>query len=419
MKIRRKTNQCFNCGYTLDKVYNYCPNCGQENNDNNVSFGTLVGDFFSTYFAVDGTFGRSVKPFFFKPGFLTNRYIEGQRVSYAHPLRLYLIISLFYFFVFAMVGKKIVADQADNQSIIESSYSLSDVDGLDRETRKKLKKLVPKETLTKMKNELEGEDLKDLQKVVQDNLSQEDIESLKSELTPSQLVLLGIFVPDSLLAAEQAQDSLTTTDTIATAPAKAALSDKESKEENASIFVQIDWKLISKLKDDRKISDQQILDSMNLKNPSPFEEHIAMQSIRVMRAGNEQIVDYILKNLPLMMLILIPIFALTLKLLYIRQKKDFYIHHLIHGLHLHSFAYLAYGVSLLIMIYAIENENMQTTVGFIGFLIVSTYAYFSFLRVYQQHWFKTLIKFNIAGFIYMSCISIFLACEMLLSMLLY
>ncbi|UII32425.1 DUF3667 domain-containing protein [Fulvivirga ulvae] len=416
MKIRRKTSQCFNCGYTLDQVYNYCPNCGQENNDNNVSFGTLAGDFFSTYFAVDGTFGRSVMPFFFKPGFLTNRYIAGQRVSYAHPLRLYLIISLFYFFVFAMVGNKIVADQSDNQSIIGDSYSINDIDELDRETRKKLKKLVPDSTLNKMKEELEGEDLKNLQKVVHDNLSREDIESLKSELTPGQLVMLGIFVPDSLLATVQVQDSLTIADTTATEQAKATLTDKEK---DASIFVQIDWKLISKLKDNRKISDQQILDSMNLKNPSPFEEHIAMQSIRVMRAGNEQIVDYILKNLPLMMLILIPIFALTLKLLYIRRKKNFYIHHLIHGLHLHSFAYLAYGLCLMIMIYAIENEGMQTTVGFIGFLIVSAYAYFSFLRVYQQHWFKTLIKFNIAGFIYMSCISIFLTCEMLLSMLFY
>ncbi|MBL6445317.1 DUF3667 domain-containing protein [Fulvivirga sp. 29W222] len=418
MKIRRKTNQCFNCGYTLDHVYNYCPNCGQENNDNNVSFGTLVGDFFSTYFAVDSTFGRSIKPFFFKPGFLTNRYIEGKRVSYAHPLRLYLIISLFYFFVFTMVGKKIVQDTNDH-NIIENAYSLSNIRDLNKDTRKKLQKLIPEQTLTKMKDDLKGEDLEDLQKVVQDNLSEKDLASLKSELTPDELMLLGIFVPDSLLTTPATQDSLTVNDSTSTRKFLASKEISVNADNNANILSRIDWSLISKLKDNRDYSDEQILDSLKLTNLTTFEKHIAMQSIRVMRADNEQIVEYILKNLPLMMLILIPIFAFTLKILYIRKKNSMYINHLIHGLHLHSFAYLAYGIGLLFMIYMMEDEEIQGAIGLVTFAIVSTYAYFSFLRVYHQGWFKTLIKFNIVGFIYICFISIFFMGEMLLSMLLY
>lgn len=410
MKIRRRTNQCYNCGSTLDKVYNYCPNCGQENNDNNVSFGTLVGDFFNTYFALDSTFGRSIKPFFFKPGYLTNRYVEGKRVSYAHPVRLYLIGSLFFFFVFTMAGKKVA--QNNDQPIVQTQYSLNDVEGLDPETRKKLQNALPQKTLDQIKKDLEGDELEDLQKALKGHLSTENLAALKSEMNPQQQFLLDIIPADSLH-----QEGKITADTsqIAAKPKNT----KGKSEENKSILERIDWTLINKMKDDRAYTDQQILDSMNLKNLSGFDEHIAMQSIRVIRADKEQFIEYILNNLPLMMFILIPIFALIIKLLYLRKKKGLYIHHLIHALHLHSFAYVFYGVSLLLIFYAVKKESIQEVMGVASFVIVSTYAYFSFLRVYQQHWFKTLIKFNIAGFIYFSCISIFLLCEMLISMLLF
>src|SRR5262249_3685237 len=46
------------------------------------------------------------------------------------------------------------------------------------------------------------------------------------------------------------------------------------------------------------------------------------------------------QNLPYMMLCCVPLFALVLKVLYVR-RKIFYIEHLIYALHIHSFAYVA------------------------------------------------------------------------------
>jgi hypothetical protein len=102
MYRRRKHNACLNCGAQLDSVYNYCPICGQENTDTDVSIRTLVGDFFDNYLSFDSRFGKTIKPFLFKPGFLTNEFIAGRRASYMHPIRLYLIMSLLYFFAMSI-----------------------------------------------------------------------------------------------------------------------------------------------------------------------------------------------------------------------------------------------------------------------------------------------------------------------------
>lgn len=105
MRTRRKQNACLNCGAELNSVYNYCPLCGQENTDNKVSFKTLITDFFSNYLSFDSRFAKSINPFLFKPGYLTNEFINGHRVSFMHPIRLYLVMSLFYFFIISLPGR--------------------------------------------------------------------------------------------------------------------------------------------------------------------------------------------------------------------------------------------------------------------------------------------------------------------------
>ena len=115
MRIRRKTSTCLNCHKSISDVYNFCPSCGQENTTTNLSFGILFKEFFSNYFSLDSRFGRSIRPFLTKPGFLTNAFNEGKRVMYAHPVRLYLVISLFHFFLFSFVSEN---DFEDNEGTL-------------------------------------------------------------------------------------------------------------------------------------------------------------------------------------------------------------------------------------------------------------------------------------------------------------
>ena len=124
MKKRRKANHCLNCGEEFDESFNYCSHCGQENNHNRVSFATLIIDFLNNYFSFDSKFSLSLQPFFFEPGYLTKKFVEGKRASFVNPIRLYLVISLIFFFVFSMVSNDIIQDSV--KKFDETAGELSD-----------------------------------------------------------------------------------------------------------------------------------------------------------------------------------------------------------------------------------------------------------------------------------------------------
>lgn len=388
MKIRRKSNDCLNCNSRLDSIYNYCPLCGQENTNNNISFGKLITDFFSNYFALDSRFTHTLKPFFINPGYLTNKFNVGKRMSYANPVRLYLIVSLFFFFVFSHVSKHSVMDKGQGSNDFITSKSNTPalvIDRLNQEKVKDVKNVLKKDTLD----------------IISEYLSEEQLNKIEQELSIN-----------SIEVTRSRADSTSGVFNF-------NFNNTDSSENDTTGFLAIfDWDTYVKIKDNLDLTEKQILDSVKTKNASDFEELFIKQIIRVNRAGKEVVIGFILKNMPLMMFLLLPIFALILKLLYIRRNR-LYIKHLIHALHLHSFAYLVYGVSLLIIYYLLDSENIQLLLVAISFIVVSSYSYISFLKVYEQGWFKTLVKFNIHGAIYASLLILSLLIEMVISFLMY
>jgi hypothetical protein len=115
-------------------------------------------------------------------------------------------------------------------------------------------------------------------------------------------------------------------------------------------------------------------------------------------------------NLPYMMFCCIPLFALVLKVLYVR-KRVFYIDHLVYALHIHSFAYLAIMLIVLITI----GLNRSIPGAFAGWIIAALWITFavqvfmSIRRVYRQGWFFTVFKFFLGGFAYLIVLSLALA----------
>jgi len=104
-KNRRKFSQCPNCGYTLEATNNYCPNCGQENHDLNVPVKHLIAEFFEGTLHFDTKVWHTLKLLILKPGLLTEKFNIGQRASYVPPFRLYVFVSLVFFFVLAITTK--------------------------------------------------------------------------------------------------------------------------------------------------------------------------------------------------------------------------------------------------------------------------------------------------------------------------
>ena len=86
---------CLNCGHDLNGPF--CAQCGQRAVPPHPTLRELAGDAWNELFGWDGKLARTLGTLFRRPGELTRAVLEGQRVRYVSPVRLYLACSLLYF----------------------------------------------------------------------------------------------------------------------------------------------------------------------------------------------------------------------------------------------------------------------------------------------------------------------------------
>ena len=91
---------CQNCGAVL--LGEHCYACGQPVKGLVRHFGSILGDFFDTVLNIDSRVFRTLGPLLLKPGYLSNEYFEGRRVRYVSPVRLFVFLSIVTFFVAAL-----------------------------------------------------------------------------------------------------------------------------------------------------------------------------------------------------------------------------------------------------------------------------------------------------------------------------
>src|ERR1043166_7488532 len=141
------------------------------------------------------------------------------------------------------------------------------------------------------------------------------------------------------------------------------------------------------------------------KSSTPFERWIESRAKEKMGEKGTKMglfISTLFSNLPYMMLCCIPLFALVLKVLYIRRPL-FYIDHLIYALHIHSFFYA--GVMLIVL--ATIGLTRFAPGAIAGWLITLlwiafvTQIFLSIRYVYRQGWFFTIFKFLFGGFVYL------------------
>lgn len=103
---------CANCGHALGG--RYCSACGQDAHSNVMSLTELLRDFAGDILSLDSRFLRSVRPLLWQPGFLTNEYLDGRRSRYIPPLRLYVFISVSFFFLLSLMSANLPWAQPNN-----------------------------------------------------------------------------------------------------------------------------------------------------------------------------------------------------------------------------------------------------------------------------------------------------------------
>lgn len=113
-------NKCLNCEHELNKSDKFCPNCRQINRENNLNFKYLISEFLSANFNLDSKIYLTLKLLITSPAMLTKAFLKGKRTKYITPVRLYLIISLVYFFVLSISGYE---DNIGDDSMIQISMN--------------------------------------------------------------------------------------------------------------------------------------------------------------------------------------------------------------------------------------------------------------------------------------------------------
>jgi len=154
-----------------------------------------------------------------------------------------------------------------------------------------------------------------------------------------------------------------------------------------------------------KIGERPFVVFDQAKSTTPFERWIEARAKEKMGEHGTKMglfISTLFSNLPYMMLCCIPLFALVLKILYLR-RHIFYIDHLIYALHIHTFAYT--GIMLIVLA---TIELTRVTPGAIaGWIIALLWIAFvvqiflSIRRVYRQGWFISIFKFFFGGFVYL------------------
>jgi len=341
-KIQRPAiTHCENCGAQLQG--HWCAKCGQPAIDYRRSFRHVIADLLNEFLNWDSKFFATIVLLLVRPWKLTNEFLAGHRVRYVHPLRLYLLASILFFFA-VNYGARGLRFEPGNLS--------------------------PKD-----RAELEA-DLK------------------KEDLPPAAREKL-----DALLRESPASPT-PSPQTTAPSPSPAPKTDKQKQEFG-------------------KIGERPFVVFDQAKSTTPFESWIEARAKEKMGEHGTKMglfISTLFSNLPYMMLCCIPLFALVLKILYVR-RHIFYIDHLIYALHIHTFAYT--GIMLIVLATIGLNRVIPGPIAgwtialfWIAFLVQ---IFLSIRRVYRQGWFISTFKFLFGGFVYLMVLVLALAATFFLT----
>jgi hypothetical protein len=332
---------CENCGAPMAGPF--CAQCGQAAVDYRRSFRHIIVDVLDSFLNWDSKFFATIGWLIARPWHLTNQFLAGRRARYVHPLRLYLLVSILFFFVVNYWAKSIHADPS----------KLSTADRAD------------------IAAELNDPDIPPAVKArIRDALETKGRKQPEAQTSPS---------PET---AATPQPSV-----IASPPPPVT---SPSPSGDFGPMVQFDKPASTGFE---KWLEQRAKEKMG--------EHGSKMAL---------FIATLFSNLPYMMLCCIPLFALVLKVLYVR-KRIFYIDHLVYALHIHSFAYLTIMLIVLITL----GLNRSIPGAFAGWIIAALWITFavqvfmSIRRVYRQGWFFTVFKFFLGGFAYLIVLSLALA----------
>lgn len=136
-EVVRAQPLCANCDTPM--LGEFCYACGQPRKGMIRHLSGLMADFFDSVFNLDSRTLRTLWPLLARPGFLSNEYFAGRRTRYVTPLRLYVFLSVIAFFAVATVSE--VGDDSRVVQFDGGDEPIQAVAEIDAEERAALEKL--------------------------------------------------------------------------------------------------------------------------------------------------------------------------------------------------------------------------------------------------------------------------------------
>ena len=97
-------NKCLNCENDISEEDNFCAQCGQVNDLKKVSLKQYLSAYFDDFLSFDSRLLNTIVTLIFKPGYVTKNYVDGKRMRYVNPFKLYLQITILFFLVIGIFG---------------------------------------------------------------------------------------------------------------------------------------------------------------------------------------------------------------------------------------------------------------------------------------------------------------------------
>ncbi len=135
------------------------------------------------------------------------------------------------------------------------------------------------------------------------------------------------------------------------------------------------------------------------------------QQLKFLKQGNN-FIPYIIGNASWMALLMMPFLALILKIFYIRRKY-YYVEHLIFSFQMHAFVFLM-AIFLILFTKHFSGWIIPVIIGGVAF-----YLLVSMKRVYQQKWWKTILKFGLVNLMYFILLNLFIVLTFVVSFFLF
>ena len=370
---------CANCGVELHG--SYCHACGQPVKGMIRPLSSMLSDVADTILNIDSRIFRTLFPLYFRPGFLSNEYFAGRRVRYVTPFRLYFFLSVAAFLLIQVsldsldmskafhsdAGDKIVAAQTAQEVIAQRDLGLAEIEK------------------ARATPGLPAAAIKGMDKATDAIRSKADwrLAHLQS-ITDAKVK--GVAPPP----AEEADEG--------------GISLGVSKWDPVANPVHISW----------------LPDAANAKL-TKLGVH-ARDNLKRINKDPKPFVVGIVSMLPQVLFVLMPLFALLLKIFYI-FKRRLYMEHLIIALHSHSFIFIwLLLITLAVLAQGTAQERAPCLYPPLDWLIFAMcwwlpiYLFLMQKKVYKQGWFFTTLKFCAIGLCYSIMITLGAAAAFLVSL---